>query len=393
MRVARDRLAGVDRGLADVIFASAVIIALELQCWLGDGVADAHRPVTAVASLLFAAPIAVRRVCPSVAVLSCALVAAAAKPFGSELLMGLGGDVVPVLALSYSAGAWVDGLRSIVVLVLALVLLAAWSLLPGVGGAPTGVGSIAGALFYVSMLTIPAWFVGRLVRRHGRRSTAFRELAARAELEREQQESAAIVEERTRIGSELQDIIAHSVSAMVIQAGGARRALRSDPERARESILNVEQTGRETLADLRRLLGMLRKDDDPRALAPQPGLGQLQALIDSMLDVGIECELHTEGAPVDLTPGVDLVGYRVIEAVLQRAAQHHSRRAAVTIRYRPHELELDVRGEGSIPDVEHELGGIVERVALYDGSLRTLSGGGDGFAVEVRLPVGEAIAV
>ena len=78
-----------------------------------------------------------------------------------------------------------------------------------------------------------------------------------------------------RIGRELQDIIAHSVSAMVIQAGGARRLLRSDPERARDSILTVEQTGREALADMRRLLGMLRKDDDPRALAPQPGLDQL----------------------------------------------------------------------------------------------------------------------
>ena len=81
--------------------------------------------------------------------------------------------------------------------------------------------------------------------------------------------------ERVRIGRELQDIIAHSVSAMVIQAGGARQLLRTEPERARDSILTVERTGREALADLRRLLGMLRKDDDPRALAPQPGLDQL----------------------------------------------------------------------------------------------------------------------
>ena len=85
-------------------------------------------------------------------------------------------------------------------------------------------------------------------------------------------EAAAIAGERARIGCELQDIIAHSVSAMVVQAGGARLLLRSEPDRARESILNVEETGREALADMRRLLGMLRKDDDPRALSPQPGL-------------------------------------------------------------------------------------------------------------------------
>jgi signal transduction histidine kinase len=390
VRVVRDRFADLDHEVVDVIFAIAVTIGLELQCWLRNGIPDAHRPATAVAAVLFAAPIAVRRLWPSFALLFCAVVAAISKLLGSELLMGLNGDVVPVMVLAYSAGAWIDAPRSIVVLMLALGLLIAWGLLPGVGGAPTGVGPIAQAIFYVSVLSIPAWFVGRLVRGHGRRATAFRELAAQAEFEREQRDTAAIVEERTRIGSELQDIIAHSVSAMVIQAGGARRALRSDPERARDSILNVEQTGREALADLRRLLGMLRKDDDPRALAPQPGLKQLGTLIESMRAVDMECELQTEGQPMDLTPGVDLVGYRVVEAVLQSAARHRRPRAIVTIRYRPHELELDVRGDGSIADLDHELRGIVERVALYDGRVRTVPAG-DGFAVEARLPVAEAI--
>jgi signal transduction histidine kinase len=241
------------------------------------------------------------------------------------------------------------------------------------------------------MLIIPAWLVGRAVRGHGGRTMAFRELAAQAAQEREQRESAAIVEERTRIGSELQDIIAHSVSAMVIQAGGARRALRSDPDRAQESILAVEQTGREALADLRRLLGMLRKDEDPGALAPQPGLKQLRALIDAMRNIDVECELYTDGEPIDLTPGVDLVGYRVIEAVLQCAARHRSGPAAVTIRYRSGELELDIQGEGSIPDIDCELWGIVERVALYDGSVRTQPAGDGKFAVQARLPLREAV--
>ena len=390
MRVLRDRFAGLDQVIVDAVFAIVVIIGLELQCWLTPVAAGAHRPVSAVATLLFAAPIAVRRSQPGVALLFCALVAAVSKPFGSELLMGLNGDVVPVLVLSYGAGAWVEGRRSVIGMLLGLALLAAWALLPGPGGAPTGVSPIAQALFYVAVLIVPAWFVGRLLRGHGRRSMAFRELATHVALERERREAAAILEERTRIGSELHDIIAHSVSAMVIQAGGARRVLRSDPERARDSILNVEQTGREALADLRRLLGMLRKDDDPRALAPQPGLSQLRALIDSMVDIDVECELHTEGEPVDLTPGVDLVGYRVIEAVLQSAAQHRSPRAVVTLRYRPGELELNVRGEGSIPELDHELQGIVERVALYDGSLRTLPAEGEAFAVQAHLPVGGA---
>lgn len=227
---------------------------------------------------------------------------------------------------------------------------------------------------------------------HARRATAFRELTAQARLERQRRESAAIVQERTRISSELQDIIAHSVSAMVIQAGGARRALRSDPERARDSILNVEQTGREALADLRRLLGILRKDGDPRALAPQPGLKQLGALIESMRGVAMQCELHTEGEPIDLTPGFDLVSYRVVEAVLEIAARRRSCHAVVTIRHRFGTLELDVLGDASIPDVDDELQGIARRVALYDGSVRT-GPASDGFAVHARLPVAEAVLV
>jgi signal transduction histidine kinase len=390
MRVVRHRFAGLDRAVVDVIFAVVVIIGLELQCWLGRGVPEAHRPVTAVASLLFAAPIAVRRLWPGFALLFCALVAAIFKPLGSELLMGLNGDVVPVLVLAYSAGAGVDARRSVPVMMLGLALLGAWSLLTGDGGAPTGVGPVAGGLFYATVLIVPAWFVGRLMREHGARATAFHELALRTTRDREQRESAAILEERRRIGSELQDIIAHSVSAMVIQAGGARRMLRSDPERARESILNVEQTGREALADLRRLLGILRKGEDPRALAPQPGLKQLGALIESMRAAAMTCELNTEGTPIDLTPGVDLVSYRVVETVLRSAAQHRSAHAAVTIRYRSGTLQLDVLGDATIPDIDDDLQAIAERVALYDGSVRAVPAP-DGFAVHAQLPVAEFV--
>ena len=174
---------------------------------------------------------------------------------------------------------------------------------------------------------------------------------------------------------------------MVIQAGGARRLLRSDPARARDSIVTVEQTGREALADMRRLLGMLRKDEDQRALAPQPGLDQLTTLLRSIRDAGLPCELRTEGEPIDLTPGLDLVGYRVIEAALVSAAHHRSSHAVVTVRYRPERLELEIRGDGSMPDLDQELRGMSERVALYDGSLRGVSADGDGFALQARLPL------
>ncbi len=164
-----------------------------------------------------------------------------------------------------------------VALSLGLVLLWAWALLPGPDGSTTGSGQTALALFHVTVLLVPARLVGRFVRRHGARATAFRELAAQAAAAQDAHTAAAIADERTRIGSQLQDIIAHSISAMVIQAGSARLLLRSDPGRARDSIMSVEETGRQALSDLRRLLGMLRKDDDPRALSPatraRPGNG------------------------------------------------------------------------------------------------------------------------
>ena len=156
-------------------------------------------------------------------------------------------------------------------------------------------------------------------------------------------------------------------------------------------MLNIENTGRDALADLRRLLGMLRKHDDPRALAPQPGLNQLGALIDSMRDVGLDCELQTDGEPVDRTPGVDLVGYRVVEAALQSAAQHHSRRAVVTVRYQPQAIELDIGGHGSIPALDPQLRAIAQRVELYDGTLRLAPADGGEFALQARLPVAQAI--
>ena len=385
----RERVAGLDRTRVDAIFAVAVIIELELECWLNRGIPDSHRLATAVAAVFFAAPIAVRRYAPSFALLFCLAVVEIQTPLSGFLLEGsLTGDLVPVLILAYSAGAWLDLRPGVLTLVLGIGLLSSSALLAD-GGA-TGVGNAASGLFWISLMILPAWFVGRLVRERHRRATAFRELAALAAAEQEKRESAAITEERARIGGELRDIIAHSVSAMMIQAGAAGRLLCSEPDRARDSILNVEQTGREALADLRRLLGMLRDDDDPRALAPQPGLGQLASLVRSLREVGVECELRTLGERIDLTPGVDLVGYRVIEAALLTAADHHASRAVVTVRYQEYELELEIRGDSTIPDLDELLRGMSERVALYDGSLRALRAG-NGFAVLARLPLGAAV--
>jgi signal transduction histidine kinase len=284
---------------------------------------------------------------------------------------------------AYSVGAWLDMRHGLAALGFAGAIFTGFVF----HTESSSSGAVGTAIFVLSVAFAAPWFVGRMARERGRRATAFRELAAQSAAEHAERERGAIAQERERIGSELQDIIAHSVSAMMVGAGGARRSLRSDPERARASILTVESTEREALGELRRLLGMLRKDEDPQALAPQPGLDQVAALVESARDGGIACELQSEGEPVDLTPGVNLVGYRVIEAVLACALLHRCRHAAVAIRYGRRGLELDVRGDGAPADIERELGSVAERVALYNGILESRSGGGT-FSVHARLPLG-----
>jgi signal transduction histidine kinase len=386
----RDRLGAADRRIIDASLALAAVVALELTCWLTSGISTSDRVVTTVAAVLFAAPLAVRRVWPAFALVFSLAVVPVSMPLGSQLLSNDNAYVIPVLLLGYSAGAWLDTRRSVVALGLGLALLWAWALLPGPDGSTNGLGQTASALFYATALLVPTWLVGRFIRRHRARASAFFELAGQTAAAQHAHDAAAIADERARIGSELQDIIAHSISAMVIQAGSARLLLRSDPARARDSILNVEETGRQALSDVRRLLGMLRKNDDPRALSPQPGLGEITGLIDVVRSAGLACERQTIGDPIDLTPGIDLVAYRVIEAGLQAAADHHVRNGLVTIHYKARELELEIRGDCAIPDLDKAIALLAQRVAIYNGELRT-EPPEEGFALHARIPLEAAV--
>ncbi len=385
MKPLRARIAGIDRARLDALLAIVIIAELEFEIWLGGGIAESHRPLSAVAAVLFVAPLAVRRRWPAGALVCCSVLVTIQALLGGRLGATSGlGMMLLLVVLAYSTGAWLDLRRGVLAVILGGAAFSGFVFRSGSGSA-----AIATVLVFVGLVFAVPWFVGRLARERNRRVAAFRELGLQAAAEREERKRAAIGEERVRIGRELQDIIAHNVSAMVIQAGGARQLVRTDPERARATILSVEQVGREALGDLRRVLGMLRKDEDPRALAPQPGLDQLPALLDSIREAGLECHVHLEGEPVDLTPGVDLVGYRVIEAALRTAATSGCRRAVVTVRYRLGDLELEVQSGDSIPDLEQALRGTSERVALYGGSLRLVSA--DGFALHAHLPLAATV--
>lgn len=374
----------------DVAFACVLCIDLGLEAAFASGVPSYGRLTTVLAAAPFAAPVAFRRRWPVAALLAGMTVLLIQQAFRGQLITTLPSETavfVPILC-AYGVGAWVEIRRGIAALVAATVLLYAVGVLATwqhASGAPGLAGSVALSFFFL----IPAWVIGCLVREHGRRADAFAELELGALAERAQRERAAIAEERALIGRELQDIIAHSVSVMVVQAGGARRLLAEKPERARESILAVEHTGREALAEMRRLLGVLRRDDDPRALAPQPGLAQLDELIGQMVGRGMSCDVEGD-SPEPLTPGIDLVAYRVVEAALVQAVDHGGHSARIQIRNGRRTLQLEILAEDTSAVAAADLRNVAERVALYDGQLEVL-GEERQFVVRCQLPLAAAV--
>ena len=179
---------------------------------------------------------------------------------------------------------------------------------------------------------------------------------------------------------------------MTVQAGAARLLLPSDPARARESLRSVEETGREALADLRRLFGIVRGEEGDAALAPQPGLARLDALLEQSRKAGLPVEVAIEGKRRMLPPGVDLTAYRIVQESLTNALKHAGPACAqVTIRYGREVLDLEITDDGrrtrNGEGTGHGLVGMRERVALYGGEFEAGPRRRDGYAVRARLPI------
>jgi signal transduction histidine kinase len=166
------------------------------------------------------------------------------------------------------------------------------------------------------------WVVGKALRRHRLQAARLRDLAGQLEIEREEKARTAVTEERSRIARELHDVLAHSVSVMVVQAQAAQRLLEGDQQDARQALGSIETTGRQALAEMRRMLGILRRSDEELTLAPQPDLEYLDALIEQTREAGLPVELRIEGEPEPLPPGVDLSAYRIVQEALTNTLKH-----------------------------------------------------------------------
>jgi signal transduction histidine kinase len=245
---------------------------------------------------------------------------------------------------------------------------------------------------WTSLIFAIIWTIGFALGRKFEEADEAKERAARAELEREERARAAVAEERARIARELHDVVGHSVSVMTVQASGVRRLLRPDQEREREALLVVERTGREALAEMRRMVGVLRRPEEAPALAPQPSLERLDRLIDQARESGLPVELRVEGEAVDLPAGVDLTAYRLVQEGLTNALKHaQATRAEVVVQYSDGHVEVavmdDGRGVGSDRDGGHGLVGMRERVSVYGGELDAGPRPGGGYTLRARLPL------
>jgi signal transduction histidine kinase len=234
--------------------------------------------------------------------------------------------------------------------------------------------------------------VAYALQRPAKRAAELQDRTDRLEREREAREQAAVAEERRRIARELHDVISHSVTVMTVQAGAARMLLAEEPERAREPIVSVEETGRQALADIRHLLGILRPREGELALSPQPGLAHLDALLGQTRDAGLPVELTVEGERQAIPPGVDLAAYRIVQEALTNTRRHAGPgRAFVALRYRPEALELAVTNDGRVrargAEGGHGLVGMRERTALYGGDLEAGPRPEGGYEVRARLPL------
>jgi len=364
--------------------ALVILALLEVQSGAFPG------PVALAAAFQLATilPVAFRRVAPLSAI---AINTAVSLPF--IVAYGAGNslaDMVTVLLLIYSVGRYSDGRRLLAGAACGLLLVVE----VGIGGRLVSPSDWA----YVLLLCGSALVLGVALRIQTQRAVFLAVAADRAQRDQEATAQAAVHEERARIARELHDVVAHNVGLIVLQAGGARSVLGTDPDRARMALQQVEETGRQTLAEMRHLVGILRVDEGA-SRQPLPRLERLPALLDEARASGLTVELTVEGSVVELPAGLELAAYRLVQEALTNVRKHApTSRAEVRVRYEPDRLRIEVSDDGgpsgAVRDPArnasgpgHGLIGMRERVQLYEGRMEAGPLSDGGFRVEAVLPL------
>ncbi len=371
------------------------LLALLLAAF-GSGSIAEHPYLRGPLTLILVAPVVFRRRAP---VLAFAVAAAAGAV---QVLLPRGqpsASDLAIVVLLYTLAAYRPRRESVPGLITCLV----GSVIAVVAWAPAGIPLyerlFVGAVMFVGTALV-AWVLGDSMRYRRAYYAALEERATRLEAERDAQAKISAAAERARIARELHDVIAHNVSVMVVQADGASYALRSEPERARQALAAISSTGRQALAEMRRLLGVLRAGDLGAGLAPQPGLDQIRELLDQARAAGLSVSLTLEGLPHPLSEGAELAAYRVVQESLTNTRKHGGvlAAAAVTLRYEPDGLVVQVTDDGRADPPPgggtsqgHGLGltGMRERIEMYGGTVSAGPLPAGGYQVTARLPAAE----
>ena len=375
------RLRALDPRRADLLLAGAFLVEALGELFLLVPPDAEGKPWVVLLLATVAGTLAVRRISPAGAALAAMPLFIVGNSLGDDYINHMVSPFFAAIVVLYGIGRHLEGRA--VWLLTAYGVTAMWVSM-AVDTFDDSLGNYvvsAGALIFGPVL------LGRVLRNRARLNQALREKAARLERERGEQAAAAAVEERTRIAGELHDVVAHALSAMVIQAAGARRLAERDPARAGEAFRAVEASGREALTEIRGLLGVLRREDEELALAPQPSLRHVESLVRRVQAAGLPVELDVEGEARELPIGIDLTAYRVVQEALGGALEHgHAGLARVKLRYGPDHVELVVADDGREP--ARPLLGIRERVTLSGGTLRAGARRDGGHVVRARLPLG-----
>lgn len=377
------------RSRLDIALALLVAGVGQLDVWASDRTGAnvvGPRPVVAGLYLVTALALAGRRRAPvAVALLVLGVNLVQALAFGASEGQGV---LLPALVAMYSAGANSPRPRSLVPLLFLPLLIVARELTN-----PENIDArnVLDALAWDTTI-LAAWLLGAYLRTSRLYVAALEERAARAEQAREERARAAVAEERARIARELHDEVAHGVTVMVVQAEAAEEILASDPERAREPLRRVHGIGREALAELRQLVGILREQEPEAERAPRPGIADLDALLVRVREAGLPVELRIEGEPMRVPPALDLCTYRIVQEALTNSLKHAGpARATVALNYGERFLELEVsddgRGLAASNGAGHGLAGMRERVALFGGAFESGPRAGGGYRIHARLPV------
>ncbi|WP_241681217.1 sensor histidine kinase [Pseudactinotalea terrae] len=380
----------------EIWFAVILTVAFALVPIAYGGVGGAARPVLAISTLIGIAQLIAliwRRSHPERTATVVAALAVAHFALGQFLQPS---DVAVLVAL-YSVTAFRPGGSSRTWLLIAM----GGAVMVGVGFALSdwaGMGqalAIATFLFVgCAALALTAWALGLVRRARYLQQESLAERAARLERERDQLEQIATQAERTRIAREMHDIVAHSLSVVIAQADGGRYAAKTSPEAAERALLTISETGRAALADMRRILGVLRTDGhDANDLVPQPGDTDVATLVTSMKDT-LPVSLIEMGTPRALPPGTGATIYRIAQESLTNILKHGGPevKATVLMQWAPQHVVLQVdddgRGAAAVSDgAGHGVLGMRERAAMLGGTLSAGPRAGGGYRVRAEIPV------